>query len=187
MGRPKLLLPWGDTSIVGHLIRQWRALEAGQIVIVHRPGDLELHAELDRLNFPRTDRIENPQPERGMFSSIQCAANWEGWAREITIRAIVLGDQPHLRSDTLRTLLTFHREHPGAICQPECGGHARHPVLLPPQAFAELKQTRASTLKDFLKLAACRQVRCRVEDSGLALDLDTPEDYQQAQGNFSAT
>ena len=23
MGKPKLLLPWGETSVLGHLIRQW--------------------------------------------------------------------------------------------------------------------------------------------------------------------
>ena len=38
MGRPKLLLPWGDTSIIGHLIEQWRALAAAQIAVVRRPG-----------------------------------------------------------------------------------------------------------------------------------------------------
>ena len=30
MGRPKLLLPWGDTSVIGHLIRQWQALGAAK-------------------------------------------------------------------------------------------------------------------------------------------------------------
>src|SRR5271169_6647644 len=76
MGRPKLLLPWKDTTIVGHLIRQWRGLGARQIAVVHRPGDAPLAAELDRLDFPAKDRIVNPQPERGMFSSIVCAAEW---------------------------------------------------------------------------------------------------------------
>ena len=28
MGRPKLLLPWGETSVLGHLIKQWQALGA---------------------------------------------------------------------------------------------------------------------------------------------------------------
>ena len=53
MGRPKLLLPWGDTTVIGHLIRQWRELGAAQIAVVHRPGRLrKLDAELDRLDFP---------------------------------------------------------------------------------------------------------------------------------------
>ena len=183
MGRPKLLLPWGDTSVIGHLIGQWRALAARQIAIVCRPGDEALGATLDQLGFPRADRLENPQPERGMFSSIRCAANWTGWKREITAWAIVLGDQPHLRLETLRTVLKFQAAHPGSVCQPEFGGHARHPVLLPRPAFRELKQTPAETLNAFLKQTSCRVAKCPIEDPGLSLDLDTPEDYQRARGS----
>jgi molybdenum cofactor cytidylyltransferase len=185
MGRPKLLLPWGDTTIIGHLLEQWRELGAAQIGIVLRPQDAPLAAELDRLNFPRTDRIENLQPERGMFSSIQCAANWPGWKTKIETWAIVLGDQPHLRLATLRQLLEFHSANAEAVCQLEFGGHARHPVLLPRLALQELKTSQAETLKDFLKQTSVRCVRCPVDDPGLALDLDTPEDYQQAQGMIS--
>ena len=39
MGRPKLLLPWGETSVLGHLIKQWQALGARQIAVVCAPGD----------------------------------------------------------------------------------------------------------------------------------------------------
>jgi molybdenum cofactor cytidylyltransferase len=185
MGRPKLLLPWGKTSIIGHLLDQWRRLGASQMAVVCRPGDRELNAELDRLGFPPQDRIENPQPERGMFSSILCAANWNGWKEGLAAWAIVLGDQPHLRPDTLRSLLAFHREHADAICQPVYDGHARHPVLLPRQALEELKDSPEKSLKDFLKRTSCQLVKRSIGDSGLALDLDRPEDYEKAVKSHS--
>src|SRR6266571_6187375 len=99
MGQPKLLLPWGKTSVLGHLIAQWQ--QEHQIVVVHAAGDQAIGAALDRLSFPEANRIMNPQPERGMLSSIQCAAAWAGWNRGLTHWAIVLGDQPHLRRETL--------------------------------------------------------------------------------------
>ena len=116
-----------------------------------------------------------------MFSSILCAAGWPGWKDEIATWAIVLGDQPHLRPETLQQLLEFHFANAGAVCQLEFDGHARHPVLLPRRAFKELKVSPAGTLKDFLKRTSVRNVRCSVDDPGLALNLDTPEDYQRAQ------
>jgi molybdenum cofactor cytidylyltransferase len=179
MGRPKLLLPWRDTTVIGTILQQWRELGAGQIAIVHRPNDAPLTAELDRLNFLAQDRIENPQPERGMFSSIVCAADWPGWKPEITSWVVVLGDQPHLRLETLRQLLEFHFAHATAICQPEFDGHTRHPVILPRAAFAELRRTTAETLKHFLKQTPCQVVKHTIEDSGLSLDMDTPEDYKR--------
>ena len=39
MGKPKLLLPWGGTSVLGHLIGQWKVLRAGQIAAVFAAGD----------------------------------------------------------------------------------------------------------------------------------------------------
>ena len=180
MGRPKLLLPWGKTSIVGHLIRQWRRLGAAQIATVCRGDDRALHAELDRLDFPPRDRIENAHPERGMFSSIVCAACWEGWKDELTAWAVVLGDQPHLCPGTLRALLACQRDHPEAICQPVYDGHTRHPVLLPRRAMAELRRSRKKTLKLFLNQTACPLVKRAIHDPGLALDLDRPQDYEKA-------
>lgn len=185
MGRPKLLLPWGDTTIIGHLIRQWQALGAEQIAVVCDAGDRRLAAELDRLDFPRRDRILNPNPERGMFHSIQCAANWDGWHAGLTDWAIVLGDQPHLRRATLRALLDFHRGHPDAICRPAFGGRARHPVLLPRRAFAGLRHSRAGTLKEFLRDAPGPLAECPLADPGLAVDLDRPEDYAEALRDFA--
>ena len=179
MGRPKLLLPWRGTTVVGQLISQWRGLGAGQITVVLRVNDTALAAELDRLNFPKSNRIENPQPERGMFSSIVCAANWNGWRNEISSWALVLGDQPHLQTETLRTLMSFSAQNLNAICQPEFGGRAGHPVIMPRPAFVELKKSKARTLKDFLKLTVPPPVSCPVADTGLSLDLDTPEDYKR--------
>src|SRR5689334_5757311 len=72
MGQPKLLLPWGNTTILGHLVGQWTFLGAKQIAVVCRLDDAAMNAELNRLNFPERSRIVNPDPERGMFSSIQC-------------------------------------------------------------------------------------------------------------------
>jgi molybdenum cofactor cytidylyltransferase len=177
MGRPKLLLPWGDTTVIGQLVRQWRALGATQIVIVCRPGDEGLRAELDRLGVAAGDRIENEKPERGMFSSVTSAARWDGWRGGLASWVIVLGDQPHLRLESLRALLDFHGAHRELICQPSYGGRGRHPVVVPAGVFGELRYSRAETLGDFLRNVSVGRVECPLEDEGLSLDMDRPEDY----------
>src|SRR5215468_266425 len=118
MGRPKLLLPWKNSSVIGHLIGQWKGLAPAQIAVVIAQGDSPLTAELDRLQFPSLDRIENPAPESGMFSSVQCAARWNGWDSSATHWAVVLGDQPHLTVETLRAVLALSWQQPGRVCQP---------------------------------------------------------------------
>jgi molybdenum cofactor cytidylyltransferase len=179
MGKPKLLLPWGRTSVLGHLIGEWQALGARQIAVVYAPGNLTIQAEMDRLGFPTRDRITNPAPERGMFSSIQCAARWPGWRAGLTHFAIVLGDQPHLQRQSLRQLLDFSAGHPARVCQPARRGHGRHPVLLPRSGFRRLAGSRARTLKGFLAANGRQVALCEQDDPGLDLDIDRPEDYEQ--------
>jgi molybdenum cofactor cytidylyltransferase len=178
MGRSKLLLPWGRNTIVGHLIDQWRALHARQIAVVHAVADEALERELDNLEFPKRDRINNPEPERGMFSSIQCAAGWRGWHSGLSHWILTLGDQPQVRLETLRELLFYGKAHSGQICVPAFSNRGRHPVLLPKMQFEELAESKVSTLKDFLET---REVCTKpIDDPGLEMDIDTPEAYQQA-------
>jgi molybdenum cofactor cytidylyltransferase len=179
MGVPKVLLPWGATSVLGHLIGLWQKLGAEQVAVVHA-ANRAIEAELDRLAFPIHNRILNPAPERGMFSSIQCAANWPGWKPHLTHWLITLGDQPHLRAQTLQALLDFGAAHPGRICQPGRQGRPRHPVLLPNDAFAQLRDSPAAHLQDFLQAQPGQSAAFESDDPGLDLDLDYSADYQQA-------
>jgi len=180
MGKPKLLLPWGGSSVLGHLIEQWQALGAKQITVVCASANQAIQAELDRLGFPVEHRIYNPAPERGMFSSIQCAARWAGWQAALTHWAIVLGDQPHLQLETLRRVLDCSAAQPAQVCQPARRGHACHPVLLPKTAFRQLARSTAETLKEFLAVQSRQAAFCEVDDPGLELDIDRPEDYDKA-------
>lgn len=179
MGRPKLLLPWGQTSVIGHLLKTWTQLSATQIAAVCAGDANSLSAELDRVGFPTSNRIVNPAPENGMFSSIQCAANWHGWNPELKHWLITLGDQPYLKAVTLQTLLEFGAHHPDKICQPMRGERRKHPVLFPRCFFHELKNTSARDLKIFLVDHAAHLSGFESDDAGLDLDMDTPEDYER--------
>lgn len=178
MGRPKLLLPWLGTSVLGHLIAQWHEAGASRVAVVCAAHDQPLQHELDRLGFRGADRIVNPAPDRGMFSSIQCAARWPGWQPALSHFAIALGDQPRLRQTTLLALLRYSAARPAEICQPARSGRPRHPVILPRLAFLELAQSPARHLKDFL--ASRTVAACEIDDPGLDCDLDSPADYEKA-------
>jgi len=180
MGRPKLLLPWEDTTVVGHLLRQWQTLGTAQVAIVCAATNPALTDELDRLGFPSANRVFNSEPERGMFSSIQCAAGWNGWEPNVTHWTITLGDQPQVRLETLRRLMDFAATHLTSICQPSREGRGRHPVILPGHAFLRLKDSQAANMKEFLGASGCSVDRCEVNDPGLDLDLDEPADYERA-------
>lgn len=166
--------------MLGHLISLWARLSAVQTAVVYAETDTRIGTELDRLRFPAQDRIVNPQPERGMFSSIQCAANWPGWNPNLTHWAIVLGDQPHLQPTTLVAFMKFAECHSENICQPSLRGHARHPVILPHKKLVQLKTSNVATLKEFLQSSSNEVKLIELDDPGLELDLDDNADYKKA-------
>jgi molybdenum cofactor cytidylyltransferase len=180
MGLPKMLLPWGQTTILGHLVAIWKQLGSAQTAVVCPPADAAVAGELDRLGISADARIINPRPDRGMFSSIQCAAQWAGWKNTLSHWAIALGDQPHLQPATLDVLLQFARENREKICQPSRSGRPRHPVIVPKAIFDELAGSAAWDLKEFLQSLSAAPHLLESDDPGLDLDIDRPEDYQRA-------
>jgi molybdenum cofactor cytidylyltransferase len=180
MGRPKLLLPWGSRTILEHLVLVWRQLGAQQIgVVCSIDRDAEA-SELDRLGLAEVNRIWNEHPENGMFSSIQAAARWNGWRKDTSHFAIVLGDQPHVGLGTLQSLLAHALRSDARICQPSRNQRARHPVLMDRRSFDELETSAAVSLKDFLESHSNDREWVELEDPALDLDLDSPEDYARA-------
>ncbi len=177
MGQPKMLLPWANTSVIGHLLETWLRLPVRQVAVVCAANDTLLQCELDRVLFPAANRIFNPAPERGMFHSIQCASAWSGWQPQLTHWVIALGDQPHLKPETLTKLLQSASERHAPVCQPVFRSRPRHPVVLSRGLFLEIARSQCGNLKEFL--AAHSPALCDLDDPGLASDMDRPEDYEQ--------
>ena len=177
MGRCKLLLRWGDKTILTHLLGQWRSAGAAQIAPVIDPSNQLVRKALEDAGFSSSDWIENSSPQMGMFSSLQEASRWTGWRSTLTHWIISLGDQPHIQISTLCLLLDATRKNPTRICQPALHGHAAHPIVLPARNFRELAQSEMADLRTYVRTCESLRVRFAVEDAGVSEDLNTPEDY----------
>lgn len=178
MGCPKMLLPWGTTSVIGHVIALWKTeLQAAQVAVVTSPSPSPVAEELDRLAFPPSDRIVNPHPERGMFSSIQTAAAWPGWLSDITHFALILGDQPQITATTLEALLRSARERP-TIYQPSRNHRPKHPIIFPAGEFRDIAESKCETLREHLEQK--ERILVEMDESSLEVDLDCPADYEAA-------
>lgn len=181
MGKPKLLLPWGKKTILAHLVQQWTDLAAAQIGLVVEQGS-EVQAQGERL---KAEIIINPHPELGMWSSVLCAARWQGWRKNLTHFVITLGDQPHVSINTLQATINFAAQNPECICQPARKGRGRHPVVLPSALFADLTAAKETNLKDFLHSRQSQRKMFESDDPALDLDIDTPADYDKALHQFN--
>jgi molybdenum cofactor cytidylyltransferase len=180
MGRPKLLLPYGTGTIVGSLASALRAGGASPVVIVAAFGDVELqeHARA----FGALVAV-NPDPERGMLSSIREGLAALGGADRLAERGEVVlvapADLPAVRPGTVAELL-WRRAAAGApLAVPAYHGQRGHPLAIAPNLLPEIETLDLSIgLKQLLDRHAAAVLEVPVDDPGAVRDVDTPEDYQ---------
>src|SRR5258708_2714627 len=99
MGRPKQLLPFGESTILGCVVDMLVASQVNSVTVV-----LGHHADEIRevIGGRPVCVVTNPMPDRGMLSSVQCGI---AAAPDAEAYLIALGDQPQLHMDVFRTLI----------------------------------------------------------------------------------
>lgn len=169
MGRPKLLLPFRDGTLLGSLIEALREGGVSEIVLVVAPGDEALRAWGAEAGV----RVAvNPEPERGMLSTIR-----EGIAAAGSEERIVVcpADLPALRPSTVRTVLA--QESPLTV--PSYRGRRGHPLAISPELIPEIGTLHLEVgLRELLDRHPERLRTIEVDDPGCVRDVDTPEEYQ---------
>jgi molybdenum cofactor cytidylyltransferase len=188
MGQPKLCLPWGKTTILGHVLDQWREAGAQELLVVHSPdAQSPVIEELDRLGVPPPERAATVAPERGMMGSVVTAARRAVRVPSLSHLVIALGDQPQIGPETLRILLDACAARPGSVLRVSHQGRPGHPLALPAACLADLAATSAATLRDFLGLLPQPPEDLTSPNSGVLLDIDTPDEYAEASRNAPPT
>jgi len=172
-GGKKLLTPIDGEPLLDHTIRA--LLEGGVaevIVVVGRDARAELERDVNTMLDPRVRPVENPDPSRGMFSSIQ-----EGVAQAQGDAILVLpGDMPFVSPETVRAVIAAYARKP-AIISPRYRGKRGHPVVLPAALRDEIRAADPdATLHEVIRAHVDMRVDVDVDDRGIVRDVDRQED-----------
>ncbi len=145
------------------------------IVVVGKDDRADLERDVNAMNDARVWPVENPDPERGMFSSIQ-----EG-VQEVSGDALLVlpGDMPYVRPETVRLILDTWQLRRG-IVSPRYRGKRGHPVAMPMGFRDEIRATPVSAnLHEVIRKHLDERVDLDVDDPGVLRDVDVPADLAQ--------
>ncbi len=178
MGFPKPLLslgPGAETFIARTLRLILPAVE--RIVIV-----LGAHAERIRATIPGDARItivENPNYIDGQLSSLKIGLG--ALAPETSAAMVHLADHPLVTGTTYLAVAETYRRTRGPIVIARHAGRRGHPAIFDRSIFPELLAAPLSEgARVVVNATLSRIVYTDVDDPGVALDLDTPEDLARA-------
>jgi len=179
MGTPKMLLPWGQTTVLGQVVATIAQAGIAEIVIVTGGARQAVEAEADRLSNEFVLRcVHNPQSEAGdMLSSLQCGL--ASLSPHVESALIGLGDQPQLSLAATLAVISTYELSPVQLIVPSYHMHRGHPWLVQRSLWDELLAWGPPlTLRDFLN-AHAGDISYVDADQTILKDLDTPADYRR--------
>jgi molybdenum cofactor cytidylyltransferase len=176
MGRPKMTLPWGETTVIGQVVTQIAQAGVTEIIVItgasHHEVEQALQGSPVRILF-------NPRYADGeMVSSLHIGLS--ALDESIEAALVVLGDQPQIVTTLVRDVLrTFHiTEAPLVV--PSYQMHRGHPWIIARSLWpAVLSLEAPQTLRDFLHTSSDKIQYVTVDTPSVLQDLDTPEDYDR--------
>ncbi|KUJ60047.1 hypothetical protein AR687_20040 [Flavobacteriaceae bacterium CRH] len=136
MGESKQLLPWGDSTLLGSVIKNALSTDADIFFVVLGAYKNEIEQKID---FSNTIVVINENWQQGLGSSIaSITAEIDKKYPNINAMLFVLADQPFISSSHLNTMLKLHKKETEAIIITKKQDYKGVPVLFPRKYFSEL-------------------------------------------------
>jgi molybdenum cofactor cytidylyltransferase len=175
MGRPKALLQFQNETFLDRLIRIFSRV-CDPIIVV-----LGQHAHQIQAGIERGRDVlfaENPDPERGMLSSLQCGLALVPGSADAAMFLPV--DHPNIELSTVETLATRFRADRAPVTAPTYAGEHGHPVCISSALVTELlalpPEAKAS---DVIHRHVARTIYVAVSDPAVVTDVDDPTAYAE--------
>jgi molybdenum cofactor cytidylyltransferase len=188
MGRPKLLLPWGTSTVIEHVLAAWRGSRVDNVVVVVDPTDKPLAETCAACGVQVV--VPDLAPAE-MKDSVRLGLAWaesrgpqsdDAWL-------VAPADMPGLAAEIIDRLIAAHEAALGTprstrpIRAPRHGTKHGHPVLFPWPLAAEV--ARLGVDEGLNAIVARHGVEyVEAASDAISQDFDTPEDYDRLRARY---
>ncbi len=179
LGYDKLSLPLGTQTILEHTIAKFLVDSVDEIIIV--TGKFIPECRLS-ITSPKVQWLHNPDYTLGMSSSIKKGVGHLCGSTDAVF--ITPADIPLFRAATVQMMIATFT--PSKIIIPAYKGKKGHPVLLDTDLARQCLRTQSDkVLYDVIKKNPNAVELLPVEDAGIAMDIDTAEDYEELKKYYA--
>ena len=201
MGQPKMLLPWGETTVLGQVIETVQRAGIAEILVVTGGARIEVEAIAEKYKArtvfnegfangemlssiqvglreitPSALKGTSPKSAKNKLDDNSDTAGGFGGGREGVL--VVLGDQPQIEERSVRAVVSRFEEKKSKLIVPSYQMRRGHPWLVASPLWEEILSMRApESPRDFLNRYASEIEYVLVDNPSILADLDTPDDY----------
>jgi molybdenum cofactor cytidylyltransferase len=176
MGKQKLLLPYGDSTIIETVIQNVLQSKVDSTLVV-------LGADQSRIervirHFP-VETCYNMDHESGMLSSIMCG--FRALPEDTGTVLVFLGDQPGISPGITNRVICAYNESLHGIVVPVYEYRRGHPLLVDYKYKSEIVRLDLEKgLRHLMHIFPQDVLEIEINEPGILMDIDTMEDYNNA-------
>lgn len=181
MGQRKAFLRHERTgaTFLAHLVAESAAAGLSPVAVVGRGYDAELEGAARQAG---ANYVPNPRAAQGQLSSI--LAGLDSLDEQVSAMVVMPVDVPLVSASTIRRVAQAATEAGVCIARATHRGRHGHPVLFTRAVFDELRSADPAVGARVVVRADPSRVRdVDVDEPGVIVDIDTPEDYFRAFGS----
>ena len=180
MGSQKLLLPFGKTTVIGHVVdRLLRSELDGVYVVVGHEGN----RISEELSGRSGTIVTNPDYKLGMLSSVR--RGLRALPQQCDKVFVVLGDQPAITAELVNRMVQSSSTTDKRILVPLYRGKRGHPILFSTRYRDEIMTSFDNAgLRGLLQSHPDDILELNVSTPAVLSDIDSPDDYRRALASF---
>ncbi|MEN9562701.1 MAG: hypothetical protein RIR73_945 [Chloroflexota bacterium] len=167
MGKQKMLMPWGDTTVLGKVIHTLQDSGVEDIVLVTHSDIASVFSHLPIRLMVNDDG--------DMLSSMKVGVRMQKPSAQAML--ICLGDQPQMEERSVRSVCEAFVKSGANLVVPSYQMRRGHPWLAARPLWEEMLGLQDASLREFLNAHSAEIEYVPVETPTILQDLDTPEDY----------
>jgi len=181
MGEPKMLLPWGNVTVIERVITVFAQAGIEDILVItgaalEQVDDIVLSCAI---RYPVRSIYNDRYASGEMLSSIQCGLR-NLIDRGIGTALIGLGDQPQVQERSVKLIVDLYARTKSPLVVPSYQMRRGHPWLVAQSLWDEiLSLPEDQSPRDFLNKHAGKIQYADTDSPDILADLDTPEDYRK--------
>jgi molybdenum cofactor cytidylyltransferase len=181
MGTNKLLLPFGEGTVLSQVVSVLQDCPLDEVLIItgHEREKIEAMTDRHVSQHGGLRCVYNPAYAAGeMLSSIQ--AGLAALSDACQAALVALGDQPHIERRITWQVITAHQT--AAVIIPSFNRRGGHPILIDRACWpAILALPAGASLRDVWRAHPSWLRYVDVDTDTILRDLDTPDDYRQTR------
>ncbi len=176
MGQPKMLLPWGEKTVLATVLSTIRKADIPSLVVV--TGARRIEVEKICASYEAIV-VHNPDYDNDdMLVSLQMGLQTARDKTPAESALICLGDQPQVEEGCVRAVASRFIETGSNLVVPSYQMRRGHPWLAARPLWEEILQMRPpQTPRDFLNRHADDIAYVEVDTPSVLADIDTFEEY----------